>query len=74
LVPALGPRLAEKVARTHAEFQLLARRDRLALKKLAHALNQDKPICLADREADVHGVPGLVNLHGELFGGVFENA
>ena len=74
LVPSLGPRLAEKVARRHADVHLLARRDRLALKKLADALNQHKPVSLADREADVHDVSGLVNLHGELFGAVSENA
>jgi len=62
----LGPRLAEKVVRTHRDVQRLARRDHAALERLRAALRDD-PICLIDREADVHNIAGLVDLQRELF-------
>jgi hypothetical protein len=67
LAPSLGVRLAEKVARTHADVQLLARRDRIAIGRLGDALDDPEPIWLADRLADVHDIPALVDLHSELF-------
>jgi anion-transporting ArsA/GET3 family ATPase len=64
----LGAPLAERVARAHADVQLLARSDRVALERLGLALGDAEPICLADRESDVHDVAALVDLHRELFG------
>lgn len=66
LAGTLGAALAEKVARSHAEVQRLARRDRHALKRLRTALHDD-PICLRDREADVHDIDALIDLQRELF-------
>jgi anion-transporting ArsA/GET3 family ATPase len=64
----LGAPLAARVARAHAEVQLLARGDQAALERLRRALNEQEPFCLGDREADVHDVDALVDLHHELFG------
>lgn len=66
LTAALGTALAEKVARTHADVQRLARRDEDAVERLRAALH-DEPICLLDRETDVHDIVGLIDLHRELF-------
>ena len=66
LADVFGARLAEKVVSTHRDVQRLARRDHAALKRLRAALRDD-PICLIDREADVHDIPGLVDLQMELF-------
>ena len=67
LTHVLGAPLAEKVARTHAEVQRLARRDQAALERLRDVLRDPDPICLADRETDMHDIRGLVDLHRELF-------
>jgi anion-transporting ArsA/GET3 family ATPase len=69
LQAALGTELAQRVARTHADLQLLARSDRAALERLRLALRDPDPIFLADRESDVHDIAALVDLHRELFGG-----
>ena len=66
LADVFGARLADKVASTHRDVQRLARRDHAAVKRLRAALRDD-PICLIDREADVHDIPGLVDLQMELF-------
>ncbi len=68
LAPALGTELAAKVGRSAAEFEQLARRDRLAMRRLADALDEPAPFRLSDREADVHDISALVELHRELFG------
>ncbi len=65
---ALGTHLAQLVARTHADLQLLARGDQAALNRLRLALPGPEPLCLADRESDVHDIGTLVDLHRELFG------
>ncbi|MDQ2895028.1 MAG: AAA family ATPase [Actinomycetota bacterium] len=51
LAPALGARLAGEVARTHADVQLLARRDAAAVERLRGALHDADPISLTDRTA-----------------------
>ncbi len=66
LAPKLGSSLAERVAATHAEVGCLAQRDAAAAARLRSALN-DEPICLTDRESDVHDLTGLVALYDELF-------
>jgi len=68
LQDALGAPLAGRVARAHADVQRLARSDQVALERLRLALHEAEPICLADREADVHDVAALVELQRELFG------
>jgi anion-transporting ArsA/GET3 family ATPase len=67
LAPALGARLGRQVARAHADVQILARRDRAALQRLRTALHEPEPMCLADRETDVHDIHGIADLHNELF-------
>ena len=62
----LGTRLADKVARTHVEVQRLAGRDAGAVERLRRALGDD-PICASDRDADVHDIRSLIDLHNELF-------
>jgi anion-transporting ArsA/GET3 family ATPase len=61
-----GPRLADKVARTHVEVQRLAGRDAGAVERL-HRRLRDDPICVPDRDADVHDIGSLVELHDSLF-------
>jgi len=68
LTPVLGAPLAKQVVRAHVDVQLLARRDRAALQRLRTALHQPEPICVADRETDIHDTSGIVDLHNELFG------
>ena len=62
----LGGRLADMVALTHADVQRLARRDADAVDRLLPALHDD-PISVPDREADVHDIRSLVDLHNDLF-------
>jgi len=62
----LGTRLADKVACTHAEVQRLASRDAGAVERLLRTLRDD-PICVPDRDADVHDIASLVDLHNDLF-------
>src|SRR5262249_12006700 len=68
LTPALGGRLAARVAHTHAEVQLLARRDAAAVDRLRRALREPDPVCLAEREHEVRSIEGLLELCDELFG------
>jgi anion-transporting ArsA/GET3 family ATPase len=63
----LGDSLAKKVAKTDAEVQLLARRDQASLQELRIALGEPDPVWLADRDADLRDVLGLVDLERELF-------
>jgi len=62
-----GDRLAETVARTHADVRALARRDQAALERVRAELDEQSPTCLADRESDVHDVGSLADLYRELF-------
>ena len=62
----LGPRLADKVAETHVEVQRLARRDARAVDRLRRAFGED-PICVPDRDADVHDIGSLIDLQHDLF-------
>ena len=68
LQATLGVGLAGRVAQTHAEVQLLARRDALAVDRLRRALREPDPVCLAEREHEVRSIEGLVELSAELFG------
>lgn len=68
LTGALGASLARKVARTHGEVQLLARRDEASLHELRAALGPPEPVCVGDRGANLNDVGELVGLERELFG------
>ena len=66
LAGSLGAALANKVVRTHADVQRLARRDRATVERLRAVLHHD-PVCLLDRETDVDDIGGLVDLEREPF-------
>jgi len=68
LTPALGSALAVKVASAHADVQVLARRDAAAIGSLRCKMHGVRPVCVADRERDVHSLEDLVDLHAALFG------
>ncbi len=67
LAPALGAPLANAVAAAHADVQLLARRDHAALAQLRVALDERAPLCLLDRDRDLHDIAQLAELCAELF-------
>lgn len=63
----LGEALAARVARKHAELQILARREQPLLNRLRTELD-DPPTCsVLDRGVDVHDAHGLVSMWAELF-------
>ena len=68
LEPALGRRLAERVARAHENVQRLAHRDHAALQRLRSALDEPELFCVTERASDLQDIRGLVSLHDELFG------
>jgi anion-transporting ArsA/GET3 family ATPase len=59
--------LARKVARTLAEFRVLAHRDAAALQRLTGAIGDEDPILVPHLDGDVHDVDGLVAVHRHLF-------
>jgi anion-transporting ArsA/GET3 family ATPase len=67
LEPALGPALARRVARTHAELQLLARRDATGIARLCDELDEPQPACVADFDTDVHDLRALAAVRAQLF-------
>jgi anion-transporting ArsA/GET3 family ATPase len=64
----LGAPLAERVAQTVADHDLLVRRDRRSIEMLAAALGEPAPILIPEFEHDVHDVAGLVQVVRHLFG------
>ena len=68
LAAELGPDLARRVARTHAELQVLARREAAAISRLRRTLAEDDPVLVPDLEEDIHDVRGLATLRDRLFG------
>ncbi len=68
LEPALGTALARRVARGHAELQVLARREADAIARLLASIPDAEPVLLLDRGADVHDLAALARLCAELFG------
>jgi anion-transporting ArsA/GET3 family ATPase len=67
LKQTLGASLAHRVALTHAELQVLARRDHAAIERLREALHEPHLVCLTDRAADVQATDELIDLQRELF-------
>ncbi|MGA2924509.1 MAG: ArsA-related P-loop ATPase [Solirubrobacteraceae bacterium] len=67
LAGALGAELASEVAAVHARVQLLARRDHVAVARLCVDLDERAPVCVLDRERDLHDLVALVELCAELF-------
>jgi anion-transporting ArsA/GET3 family ATPase len=66
--------LARKVARTLAEFRVLAHRDASALDRLTGAIGDDDPILVPHLDGDVHDVDGLVAVHRHLFAAAGDRA
>ncbi len=69
LEPRLGASLARRTAHTHAQLQVLARRDAASIERLRRELPEPEPALVPQLAGDVHDVAGLVALHAQLFGG-----
>jgi anion-transporting ArsA/GET3 family ATPase len=63
----LGPRLASKVAENFADYQVLARRDRDNIERLAAKLADRRLVLLPYLDEDVHDVAGLARINRFLF-------
>jgi anion-transporting ArsA/GET3 family ATPase len=66
LEPALGAKLAAKVARAFAEEQVLAARDEAAIAHLRKATGDGDPWLIPQLDGDVHDIDGLVAVHRHL--------
>jgi anion-transporting ArsA/GET3 family ATPase len=64
--PGLEPKLAAKVARTLADAEVLAARDRNAIARLASELGEPDTILVPHLDGDVHDVEGLVAMGRHL--------
>jgi anion-transporting ArsA/GET3 family ATPase len=67
LCDELGERLAARVARNLADFDVLARRDRGSVDLLERALGDSEPILVPHLAGDVHDLAGLDLIAGHLF-------
>jgi anion-transporting ArsA/GET3 family ATPase len=67
-------KLARKLARTLAEFRVLAERDTAAIERLRRELDDPDPIVVPHLDGDVHDVDGLVAVHRHLFAPAAERA
>jgi len=65
---ALGPPLARRVARAHAELQVLARRDAAGIERLAARLGDPDPMLVQDLDSDVHDLSALAAVEAQLSG------
>lgn len=63
----LGQDLARRVARTHAELQLLARRDAAAVERLRAALEEPEPVLVDDLASDAGDAEALLELRRRAF-------
>jgi hypothetical protein len=57
------------VARTHAELQILGRRDADGIRRLSAELGEREPVIVTDLSIDVHDLSGLTELHAQLLAG-----
>ncbi|MTD46797.1 AAA family ATPase [Conexibacter sp. W3-3-2] len=67
LTEGLGGSLAGKVAKTYAEAQALARRDRRAIARLQEELRVSDPVLVPQLDGDVHDIGGLARVQQHLF-------
>jgi anion-transporting ArsA/GET3 family ATPase len=67
LAPALGERLATRVAGNLADFDALARRDRETIARLSEALDERRPIVIPHLDEDVQDLLGLAQVAEHLF-------
>jgi anion-transporting ArsA/GET3 family ATPase len=68
LEPALGERLAERVASNLTDFDVLASRDRETLASLSETLGGRAPIVVGHLDEDVQDLLGLSRIAEQLFG------
>jgi anion-transporting ArsA/GET3 family ATPase len=67
LAGELGDKLAGRVAENFRDYQVLARRDRDNIERLAAKLDDDRLLLVPALDQDVHDVTGLERLHRFLF-------
>jgi anion-transporting ArsA/GET3 family ATPase len=63
----LGPKLATKVAENFRDYQVLARRDRANIERLAGKLDDRRLVLLPYLDEDVHDAGGLARINRFLF-------
>jgi anion-transporting ArsA/GET3 family ATPase len=63
----LGPKLAAKVAENFRDYQVLARRDRANIERLADKLDDRRLVLLPYLDEDVHDAGGLARINRFLF-------
>jgi anion-transporting ArsA/GET3 family ATPase len=68
IAPALGERLAERVASNLTDFDLLASRDRETIAAVSQSLGGRAPIVVAHLDEDVQDLLGLARVAEQLFG------
>ena len=66
---ALGTPLARRVALTHAQIQVLARRDAAGIERLRRELDEPSPVIVEHLARDVHDVSALLAVQARLFDG-----
>ena len=74
LAPELGEDLARRVAGAFGDYQVLARRDRGSVERLADQIGADRLVAVPYLDEDVHDIPGLQRIHRFLFAGEEERA
>lgn len=67
LTGRLGEDLARRVARTHAELQVLARRDAAAVERLRAALDEPEPVLVEDLASDAGDAGALIEVSRKAF-------
>ncbi len=67
LAPALGERLAARVAANLADFDVLVERDRATIEHLSKAAGARRPIVVAHLDEDVQDLLGLARIAEQLF-------
>lgn len=64
----LDERLAVKAAANLGDFDVLAKRDAEAVKRLSRELQEPAPVLVPDLDSDVHDLPGLARVVDHLLG------
>ncbi len=70
----LGTALAEKVAATVRDAELLAERDAAAIARLRREVDDPAPVLIPELDDDVHDVDGLALVHEHLAGSIAGSA
>ena len=67
LAPRLGERLAHRVATNARDFEILVRRDELAVARLSEELGDPDPIIVGHLDHDVYDLAALTEVETQLF-------